>query len=339
MSVTRRIFVSMPVDENLSDDQNAVKWGIVDRITEEFQPEIFMTNIPETLRASKGAGDAGGLPWRADHVERVLRGCVGAMMLGFPRWTAVDPHGERRLVTESTHHKAGLLARTGVVPSLRPVDPHGDRLLVTEFTHYEAGVARTVGVPMFMALEEGVEWRAAFEKGDHLICVIPQGAQRDWLATPAFEHPFASWLGNVQQRRDVFLGYSSGKTGTAQNLKRYLEGKGATVLDWKEFDSGPSILAEIEAAAARCTGGVFLFTRDDPLEPLAGSEREAAPRDNVVFEAGYFVKDKGAKRVLIVRESGAKMPADLGGAIYAPLDDLADIEPISGQVDRFLAAL
>ncbi|WP_447603718.1 TIR domain-containing protein [Nitrospira sp. Nam80] len=35
----------------------------------------------------------------------------------------------------------------------------------------------------------------------------------------------------------------------------------------------------------------------------------------VVFEAGYFASAKGKKRVLIIRQSGTKMPADLGGDI------------------------
>ena len=54
----------------------------------------------------------------------------------------------------------------------------------------------------------------------------------------------------------------------------------------------------------------------------------AVPRDNVVFEAGYFIGLKGKRNVLIVREVGSKMPADLGGDIYASLPDKADIKPI-----------
>ena len=38
-----------------------------------------------------------------------------------------------------------------------------------------------------------------------------------------------------------------------------------------------------------------------------------------LLEAGYFISAKGKERVLIVREPGAKMPADLGGDIYASL--------------------
>lgn len=41
----------------------------------------------------------------------------------------------------------------------------------------------------------------------------------------------------------------------------------------------------------------------------------------MVFEAGYFIRAKGKDRVLIIREAGAEMPADLGGDIYGTLRD------------------
>ncbi len=49
--------------------------------------------------------------------------------------------------------------------------------------------------------------------------------------------------------------------------------------------------------------------------------RGAAPRDNVVFQAGYFASVKGDDRILIIKESSAKMPADLGGKIYVPMEN------------------
>jgi predicted nucleotide-binding protein len=62
---------------------------------------------------------------------------------------------------------------------------------------------------------------------------------------------------------------------------------------------------------------------------------KASPRDNVVFEAGVFVNAKGKDRVLIVREEGSKMPADLGGDIDALLDDRSNVEPIEPYLQHF----
>ena len=63
------------------------------------------------------------------------------------------------------------------------------------------------------------------------------------------------------------------------------------------------------------------------------------PRDNVVFEAGYFIGLKGKRNVLTIRESGSKMPADLGGDIYAFLADKGNIAPIERTLCAFMGAI
>src|SRR6516225_9994421 len=110
----------------------------------------------------------------------------------------------------------------------------------------------------------------------------------------------------MDERRDVFLGYSSLSKKTAAVIKRYLLSLGARVLDWQtDFIPGRTILEQIEQAAARSIGGIFLFTKDDDLAGPGQSEvAVAVPRDNVVFEAGYFIGLKGKRKVLIIREVG-----------------------------------
>jgi predicted nucleotide-binding protein len=74
-------------------------------------------------------------------------------------------------------------------------------------------------------------------------------------------------------------------------------------LDWKtDFDPATSILYQIEEASRRCGAGIFLFTKDDPLSDNKAKER-AVPRDNVVFEAGYFSSLKGKSKVLTIGAS------------------------------------
>ena len=101
-----------------------------------------------------------------------------------------------------------------------------------------------------------------------------------------------------------------------------------------DFLSGGTILEEIERAAMECICGIFLFTNDDPL---TGSDlHKAAPRDNVVFEAGYFIHAKGKERNLIICEEGVKIPADVGGNIYVPLKERNDISSIETSLRNFL---
>jgi hypothetical protein len=41
-------------------------------------------------------------------------------------------------------------------------------------------------------------------------------------------------------------------------------------------------------------------------------------------------------RVLIIREEGAKMPADLGGNIYLTVTDQNDIRPVETAIREFV---
>jgi predicted nucleotide-binding protein len=101
-----------------------------------------------------------------------------------------------------------------------------------------------------------------------------------------------------------------------------------------DFPAGGNILDEIERACSLCSAGIFLFTKDDELQKPQGDH--AAPRDNVVFEAGYFTESKGRERILIIREVGAKMPAGIGGNIYLSLKSKKDISPIETQPLSFV---
>jgi len=300
MSVKRRVFMSLTYDMYLSDRQNSVKWNIVQRVINAgYEPHLFFPAVPPGFEATVHRK----VPWTADKVKETMGGAVGAVMIGYPRWKYND-------------------------------DAHA-----SEFTHYEAGVAHSMGIPMFTVVERGIRWRGAFDPGFAPICEVPPDADESWLNSPYFNQCFSLWCRELEARFDLFLGYSSQSQGTAKNLKRVFEAKGARVLDWQDFGPG-TILEQIKMAAACCTGGVFLFTADDALEGAPGM---AAPRDNVVFEAGYFLHAKGHRRVLVIRESGgersAKMPADLGGAIYAPLPNLANIEALDQQIERFVMNL
>ncbi|MFY0529643.1 TIR domain-containing protein [Archangium gephyra] len=67
-------------------------------------------------------------------------------------------------------------------------------------------------------------------------------------------------------------------------------------------------------------------------KPLLGS-------DNAIFEAGFFMHAKGPRRTLTIREKGATMPPDLGGAIYVELKDCNDISTIQDLLLSFVTHL
>ena len=300
--MTRRVYVSLPADRWLPDNTNALKWAIVDKIEKlGYTPEIF-TN-------PKGrVGLASAKAWSAQDADDVARRCAGAVLLGMPRWRLTDENN-------------------------RPV------LLPTDFNHYEGALARTLRLPTLVLAQRGVLRRCVFDMSfGGYVGDFPADADASWLRTSDFRVPFGYWRRSLNERRDVFFGYSSGSTSTAKAIKHFLTRCGVRVLDWQsDFIPGRTILDQIEQAAALSVGGIFLFTKDDEL---AGRRRArmSVPRDNVVFEAGYFIGLKGKQNVLIIRETGSKLPADLGGDIYAALEKKRNIAPIKKTLSAFIDA-
>jgi predicted nucleotide-binding protein len=136
-------------------------------------------------------------------------------------------------------------------------------------------------------------------------------------------------MAQLNDQRDIFLGFCSRSAGFAAQVEDILTRADATVHNWAmDFNAGPSILDELTAARRRCDRAVFVFSEDDPLE---GTDGQAAPRDNVVFEAGFFMSTKGPSNTVIIRVGNAKMPADLGGAIYLSVPSVADSP---AQIDK-----
>jgi predicted nucleotide-binding protein len=160
----------------------------------------------------------------------------------------------------------------------------------------------------------------------------PENHGADWVNSEDFRQYLSGWADTVRARRKIFLGYCSAAKTIADALVTYLEHTFDTkVMNYAtDFRPGRTILEEIEAAEKQCTVGIFLFTKDDQL---IGTENYAAPRDNVIFEAGYFTRAKGTGQVLILREEEAKMPADLGGVIYILFKNRADLESLKTSGD------
>lgn len=303
MKITRRIYVSLPADRWLSKNLNRLKWGIVHKIEKlGYRPEVFTNPLGKPGLASARA-------WHPRDADEIARRCVGAAVLGMPRWRFQD--GDRNPV-----------------------------LLPTEFNHYEGALARTLGLPTLVLVQKDVLRRVVFDMGfGGYVGEFESDSDVQWLKSDEFRVPFEYWKRSLNERRDVFLGYCSASSSTAAKIKRYMSSRGARVLDWQtDFIPGRTIIEQIEQAASRSVGGVFLFTKDDDLADRRQAVR-SVPRDNVVFEAGYFIGLKGKRNVLIVRESGSKMPADLGGDIYAALPNRHDIKPIQRTLEAFLRAI
>ena len=244
--------------------------------------------------------------WSFENAAELMSKCEGALILAFTRWQF------------KTHDQIILM------PS--------------EYSHFEGALALAGDLPTWIVAEEGVMNRGIVWTGGGMpITYVNTGLGAASLSDPSCHDAFLIWCQEIEARPRVFFGYCSQARSTANDIHLYVERHlGVAVRNYAmDFQAGGTILGEIERAARDCSCGIFLFTKDDPLTSSVSGQ--AAPRDNVVFEAGFFMHAKGKERTLIIREEGAKMPADIGGNIYISLKDRSDVSTIHTELGKFLA--
>lgn len=312
MKTPPRLFVSVPDDRYLDGRRLGLKQAILGAVeargfeTVGFEPEQFGAGKPMQLDS-----------WSVERALEMLRRCDGALVLALAR-TMADLH-------------YASPPPFAVPPGLVP--------LPTSYNHLEGALAISLKLPVLLFREEGMEPTGIFGSGIKS-AVIPAAADAHWIDSPAFAALMAPFEQRVAPRRDVFLGYCSRANTVAVELRDHIEAQGFSVADWtRDFaKAGATILEEIERVADRCRSAVFLFTKDDDLAAAATAKAsfDAVPRDNVLLEAGYFTRSHGKRRVAIVREEGAKMPADLGGVIYLGFDDRKKLATLKADLVDFL---
>jgi hypothetical protein len=113
----------------------------------------------------------------------------------------------------------------------------------------------------------------------------------------------------------IFLGSSGKQAKLVEALTRGLADI-AEVEPWTAvFNPGVSTLARLVELTQEVDFAAFVFAQDDWTSnaPEAAGQGQAAPRDNVVFEAGLFGGALGMRRTFILHAKGAKLPTDLLG--------------------------
>lgn len=239
-----------------------------------------------------------------DAIGKIMTRCHGALILAFARWH--DPAGD------------GALS------------------IPTVWNHFEGAFAVAMKKEILVITEEHVAQDGITWGGNGQITLrAPQDATPAWLDSEDTARQFDAWVEAVHKKHHIFLAYSSKARATANDVNAFVTSQGVSVRNWElDFAAGGTILSELLEATQHCIGAIVLLTKDDEL--VQGGEHQAAPRDNVIFEMGMFMEAKGRERVLVIRESGTKMPADIGGGIYLSLSDRSDITPLHSKLLQFL---
>lgn len=101
-----------------------------------------------------------------------------------------------------------------------------------------------------------------------------------------------------------------------QSVARVIEKQGieAVILS-EQANRGLTIIEKFEENAD-VGGAICLFTSDDLGRVKSATDDQPRARQNVVFEAGYFMGKLGRGRIVFLADSGVEMPSDLSGVVY-----------------------
>lgn len=299
------IFISVPNNHWLTPDQIDVKNSIITLLQNDgFEVQIM---------GEMGTPFAREKMWDFERAQRLMQCCQGFVNIGFARWHECDAYvkGNPNEIAQRFN-------------------------LITEYSHFEGALAFSQRIPMLLLAEEGVSERGTLHPSKTLVRFSRDIKGNGLFNNQNFMNQYANWRDKVNQRYHLFFGYSGGAKNTAAFIINFLRSHGVRVRDWQDFSTAGTILEQIKDADAVCLGGLFLFTKDDILAGETGVTATSVPRDNVIFEAGYFVNSKGDRRVQIILEEGTKLLANLGGQIYLPLKDRNDTRSIETQLLKFV---
>src|SRR5262249_5320340 len=135
----------------------------------------------------------------------------------------------------------------------------------------------------------------------------------------------------------IFLGSSGEQAKLLGAIARGLS-EVADVEPWTTtFNPGRSTLDRLVELSQEGDFAAFVFAQDDWTTAAASQSGQAAPRANVVFEAGLFGGALGIRRTFILHASGSKLPSDLLGLTsvrYDPATSPAEVRAINQKLRK-----
>lgn len=105
-------------------------------------------------------------------------------------------------------------------------------------------------------------------------------------------------------------------------IAKFIENLDLTAIILDEQSTGHTIIDKFEEHADEAGFAIVLLTGDDIGGPKDQIDNlQPRTRQNVILEFGYFLAELGRKRIGVLYEEGVKLPSDIEGLEYIPLDN------------------
>lgn len=123
-----------------------------------------------------------------------------------------------------------------------------------------------------------------------------------------------------------------------QSVARIVERQGIEAIILSEQANQGRTIIEKFIDYSNVSGAICLFTADDVGRSKDSSSDSFRARQNVVFEAGFFIGRLGREHTVMLADAGVEMPSDLSGVVYTDtrnwqLDLLRELDAIGYNVD------
>jgi len=110
--------------------------------------------------------------------------------------------------------------------------------------------------------------------------------------------------------------------GAVSKVARFLEKCKIdyTILS-EQLSQGMTVIEKFEEYALKAGFAIILMTPDDIGYPKDEEDQKRfRPRQNVIFELGYFSATLGRNKTIVFTKGDVEFPSDLLGLVYVPLD-------------------
>jgi predicted nucleotide-binding protein len=179
------------------------------------------------------------------------------------------------------------------------------------------------------------------EKLDEILRLLTQGVSTGAAAgeasAPIVPEPKSG------RRPRIFIGSSSLGLPIAEAIQLGLDDSAeCTVWNQSVFDPSKTTIESLVDISRGFDGAVLVVTPDDMV--MTRGAQTAAPRDNIIFEAGLFTGTLGRARTFLVhsRDLEIRLPSDLAGVTAAMYADRSDgnlhaaLGPVCTRIKRAL---